>query len=87
MTREEIKRRNLDTLAEYHEKLRKEPQLRQLFLELTLKCNEHCFHCGSSCAADLPDGLPLEEYKELLAEVKENEQGEGAAKLKMYWQR
>lgn len=72
MTREEIKRRNLDTLAEYHEKLRKEPQLRQLFLELTLKCNEHCFHCGSSCAADLPDGLPLEEYKELLAEVKEN---------------
>ena len=71
MTREEIKTKNLDTLAAYHAKLRKQPQLRQLFLELTLKCNEHCFHCGSGCAADLPHGLALEEYKKLLREVKD----------------
>jgi len=72
MTREEIKVRNLDTLATYHEKLRKAPDLRQLFLELTLKCNEHCFHCGSSCAENLPDGLPLDTYKAILDEVKRN---------------
>lgn len=71
MTKAEIKEKNLDTLAEYRSKLRKEPKLRQLFLELTLKCNEHCFHCGSGCHAQMPDGLPLEQYKKLLDEVKE----------------
>ena len=71
MTKQEIKLANLNTLADYHEKLRREPKLRQLFFELTLKCNEHCFHCGSGCAADMPDGLPLEEYKELLRQVKD----------------
>ena len=72
MTKQEIKLANLETLAEYHEKLRKEPKLRQLFFELTLKCNEHCFHCGSGCAAEMPDGLPVEEYKAILREVKEH---------------
>ena len=72
MTREQIKRSNLDTLAEYHKGLRKDPQLRQLFFELTLKCNEHCFHCGSSCADNMPDGLELSKYKEILDEVKQN---------------
>ncbi|MBQ9865979.1 MAG: radical SAM protein [Lachnospiraceae bacterium] len=72
MTREQIKRSNLDTLAQYHETLRHKPQLRQLFFELTLKCNEHCFHCGSSCAENMPDGLELDKYKEILDEVKEN---------------
>ena len=72
MTREQIKRSNLDTLAQYHETLRQKPQLRQLFFELTLKCNEHCFHCGSSCAENMPDGLELDKYKEILDEVKEN---------------
>ncbi len=70
LTKTEIKQKNLDTLAGYHEKLRKAPRLRQLFFELTLKCNESCFHCGSSCDATLPDGLPLEDYKKLLDEVK-----------------
>ncbi|MBR3306478.1 MAG: radical SAM protein [Lachnospiraceae bacterium] len=71
MTRNEIKTRNLDTLAAYHEKLRKAPQLRQLFFELTLRCNEHCFHCGSSCAGDLPHGLAPEVYLGVLDEVAE----------------
>ena len=72
MDKTEIKTRNLDTLAEYQAKLCKKPELRQLFLELTLKCNEFCFHCGSGCGRDLPDGLPLEKYKEILDEVKKN---------------
>ncbi|MBR1471015.1 MAG: radical SAM protein [Lachnospiraceae bacterium] len=72
MTGTEIKTRNLDTLAEYQKQLCREPKLRQLFLELTLNCNEHCFHCGSSCSENRPDGLPLADYKKLLQEVKQN---------------
>ena len=72
MDKTEIKKTNLDTLAQYQAKLCREPKLHQLFLELTLKCNEFCFHCGSGCSQDLPDGLPLEKYKEILLEVKEN---------------
>ena len=72
MDKTEIKTINLDKLAAYQMKLCKEPKLHQLFLELTLKCNEFCFHCGSGCGKDLPDGLPLEKYKEILDEVKEN---------------
>ena len=71
MDKSEIKRKNLEMLSEYHKKLRKAPELRQLFLELTLKCNERCFHCGSGCDAQMPDGLPLEDYKKILEEVKE----------------
>lgn len=72
MTKTEIKEKNLNMLAEYRDKLRKEPKLKQLFLELTLKCNENCFHCGSGCNAQMPHGLALEQYKRLLDEVKEN---------------
>lgn len=72
MTKTEIKEKNLNMLAEYRDTLRKEPKLKQLFLELTLKCNENCFHCGSGCNAQMPHGLALEQYKRLLDEVKEN---------------
>ena len=72
MTKEEIKRKNLDTLAEHQSKLCKTPELRTLFFELTLKCNERCFHCGSGCSADMPDGLPVSKYMEILDEVKES---------------
>ena len=72
MEKMEIKKTNLDLLADYQAKLCKEPKLHQLFLELTLRCNEFCFHCGSGCGRDLPDGLPIEKYKEILDEVKAN---------------
>ena len=70
MTKQEIKLANLNTLADYQEKLCQNPQLRQLFFELTLRCNEACFHCGSSCASNRPDGLHLEKLKDILDEVK-----------------
>lgn len=35
-------------LAEYRRGLWKEPKLKFLFLELTLRCNERCIHCGTS---------------------------------------
>ena len=75
MTREqitELKKSHAEALAKYREELYKHPKLRQLFFELTLKCNEACFHCGSNCGAARPDGLPAEVYKSVLDEVKEN---------------
>ncbi|MEE1078832.1 MAG: radical SAM protein [Agathobacter sp.] len=45
----EIKQQHFNQLNEYKEKLRKEPELRSLFIEMTLSCNEHCLHCGSNC--------------------------------------
>ena len=68
----EIKIQHAEKLAAYREKLYSHPQLRQLFFELTLKCNEACFHCGSSCGAARPDGLPAEKYIDILDEVKRN---------------
>lgn len=75
MDREEIyalKKQHLEKLAEYRNSLYRQPQLRQLFFELTLKCNEACFHCGSSCGAARPDGLPARVYAGILDEVKQN---------------
>ena len=75
LTREEIialKKKHSEELAQYREGLYARPRLRQLFFELTLKCNEACFHCGSSCGAARPDGLPARVYREILDEVKQN---------------
>lgn len=68
----EMKRAHSEELAQFREKLYVRPRLRQLFFELTLKCNEACFHCGSSCGAARPDGLPVEVYRAVLDEVKQN---------------
>ncbi len=65
-------------LAQYRdETLRKRPELRSLFLELTPACNLRCRHCGSRCGEEggiggNPDGstLPVSEYKRILDEVK-----------------
>lgn len=66
------KQRHLDTLAEYVRGLYREPKLRQLFLELTLRCNERCFHCGSSCGGPQGEELSLAEYQRILREVRED---------------
>lgn len=75
MTREDLsalKKSHSEKLAQYREGLYVRPRLRHLFFELTQKCNEACFHCGSSCGAAQPDGLPAAVYKSVLDEVKEN---------------
>lgn len=67
---ERIKIDHMRQLAAYREGLRRAPQLRQLFLELTLRCNEHCLHCGSSCGdAPCPELSP-EQYRVFLEKVK-----------------
>lgn len=71
-----VKNDNLQTLAEYRRGLLKKPDLRNLFLELTLRCNEHCIHCGSSCGDVPSDELSVDEYDRLLHEIR-NDLGTG----------
>ena len=68
----ETKRRNLEALADWHEKKYREPELRNLFFELTSRCNEKCLHCGSRCGDAGADPLPAEVFKDVLDEVKQN---------------
>jgi len=67
-----VKRQNMTALAEYRQSLWNEPQLRNLFLELTLRCNEKCLHCGSSCGDVQMEELTVEQYRKFLTEVKED---------------
>ena len=70
----DVKRAHLEQLAEYREsQLRKHPQLRLLFIEMTELCNEHCRHCGSQCGDYVEkDRLSGEEIKAFLRQVKED---------------
>ena len=67
-----VKERNMDMLADHIRGLYRKPDLRQLFLELTLRCNEHCFHCGSNCMPQSREELSVDEYRRILEEVKED---------------
>lgn len=63
-------RADLRTLADYRASILAHPPLRQLFLELTERCNEHCVHCGSRCGDTAPvEELTLAEYKRILDDV------------------
>ena len=68
----ELKKKHLTQLKEYQKELCLKPQLRHLFLELTLRCNEHCFHCGSYCGDIRQDEMSFEDYRRILDEVKED---------------
>lgn len=69
-----IKKAHLNQLAAYRDhQLRKNPQLRLLFIEMTELCNEHCRHCGSQCGDYVEeDRLSGEEIKDFLRQVKED---------------
>ena len=62
MLNTKIKEQHLNTLKEYRKSLMTNPQLRYLFLELTMKCNERCIHCGSRCGDVTSEELTLEQY-------------------------
>ncbi len=67
------KNAHMEQLAEYRENvLRPAPQLRTLFIEMTINCNEHCRHCGSNCG-DIKekDRLTSDEIKGLLDTVRD----------------
>lgn len=67
-----LKKDQLKLLADYRKQLYIHPRLKFLFLELTLRCNERCLHCGSSCG-DVPSPeMPLDEYRRILDEIHED---------------
>lgn len=68
----DTKRSHLNKLADYRRGLMTEPQLRNLFLELTLRCNENCIHCGSRCGEVRAEELSLAQYHKFLREVRED---------------
>jgi len=69
----EIKTQHLNQLADYRDKIINNPPLKNLFLELTLRCNENCIHCGSKCSqfSNVKE-LSLEQYKKILDDVKQD---------------
>jgi len=70
MSVEEIKRNSLNSLAEYKKELYENPVLKNLFIELTLKCNAKCEHCGSSCDDTSPqEEVSADEIKKALLDV------------------
>ncbi len=68
----DVKRAHLEKLSDYAQALYRHPELRNLFLELTLACNERCFHCGSSCASAMDGELTCEEWKRVIDEAYED---------------
>jgi radical SAM protein with 4Fe4S-binding SPASM domain len=65
---------DLNKLSQYrNDVLMEQPQLKNLFLELTTQCNLHCIHCGSSCDSTLPQSsLTLQNYKDFLNQVQKD---------------
>lgn len=70
---DEQKAKHFEQLVEYREQLKKEPELKQLFIEMTLNCNQHCLHCGSNagCSSEL-ERLTDDEIYDTLVELKQD---------------
>ncbi len=55
---------------EYRKYLYDNPKLRNLFLEVTSRCNAKCEHCGSSCGEKIPkDEIEYEYLEKTLKEI------------------
>lgn len=67
-----VKENHLKQIVEYRHKLYREPRLKHLFLELTLRCNEHCRHCGSYAGDVCMPEMTPEQYHDVLVKVKED---------------
>lgn len=67
-----MKDKHLRQMRDYRGTLMKEPELRNLFLELTLRCNEKCLHCGSWCGDVRSEELSVEQYRTFLTQLKED---------------
>lgn len=67
----EVKKQHMERLAQYRDSIIENPPLKHLFLELTLRCNLFCIHCGSRCGEfDNPPELSLEQYRKILDDIK-----------------
>ena len=66
------KKKGLDNVADQVAELIEKPVLSNLFLEVTLRCNAKCEHCGSSCGYKIPDDeISAEDLKRTLLEIHE----------------
>lgn len=67
-----IKIENMDRITDYRRKLYEKPILKDLFLEVTLRCNARCEHCESSCGDTiLKDEISAEDLKKTLKNISE----------------
>ena len=64
----ELKRSQLERVADYRDSLRSSPKLGWLFFEITNRCNLNCRHCGSSCTAE-GQTLTVEDIEKTLISV------------------
>lgn len=70
---ENEKTRNLEKLYEYRKKLYNKPILKNLFLEVTSRCNAKCEHCGSSCGGkNVIDEISATDLKRTLYEISQH---------------
>ena len=69
---EQVKTNHLEMLRQYKQQLRKNPILKFLFLELTLRCNERCRHCGSSCGDVCTEEMTTQQYFDFLDKIKKD---------------
>ena len=63
---------HMKEVANYRQKLQKEPKLKHLFLELTTRCNEKCLHCGSYCGDVHNTEMTIDQYKQFLDQFKKD---------------
>ena len=66
-----LKTDQLGQVAAWRREKYREPELRNLFIELTGQCNEHCLHCGSWCDGAATPQVPTERLLEILRDVKD----------------
>ena len=70
MNNDEYRMKLEDKMYEYRKKMIKEHRLTGLFLEMTLKCNAHCEHCGSRCGDVFNKSeLSTQEFKDVLKSI------------------
>lgn len=66
----DIKINNLERLSDYRKTLYERPILKDLFLEVTMRCNARCEHCGSSCVDKIvTDEISAEYLKNTLLDI------------------
>ncbi|MBQ6497495.1 MAG: radical SAM protein [Bacilli bacterium] len=64
------KKKDLEQIADEVNFYVENPVLTNLFLEVTLRCNAKCEHCGSSCGYKIPkDEISTEDLKRTLLEI------------------
>ncbi|RKM54320.1 radical SAM protein [Butyrivibrio sp. X503] len=75
MNKNKMKISHLEIQHDVREKFFEKPLLRQLFFELTLNCNEHCWHCGSRCGEVQANEMNPQEWKDILDQIKDDFKG------------